>query len=63
MANREYKQLSCRDFGANCDFMVRAETQEEVISVATEHACRVHSKCEVPSDRSKITSVIKSVWV
>ncbi len=63
MANKEYKELSCRDFGADCDFMVRAETQEEVISVATEHACRVHSKCEVPSDRSKITSMIRRVWV
>ncbi len=63
MANEEYKQLNCRDFGADCDFMVRAETQEEVISLATEHACRVHSKCEVPSDQSKISSLIKSVWV
>ncbi len=63
MAGKEYKQLSCRDFGADCDFMVRAESQEEVISLATEHACRVHSKCAVPSDPSKITTLIKSVWV
>jgi len=63
MATKEYKQLSCRDFGADCDFMVRALTEEEVISFATEHACRVHSKCEIPSDQSKIRPHIKSVWV
>lgn len=63
MATKEYKQLSCRDFGADCDFMVRAQTEEEVISLATEHACRRHSKCEIPLDQSKITPFIKSVWV
>jgi len=63
MATKEYKQLSCRDFGSECDFMVRAQTEDEVINVATEHACRVHSECEVPSDQKKIKSRIKSVWV
>ena len=61
MASREYKQLNCRDFGADCDFMVRAETEEEVVRVAGEHACRVHSKCGIPSDQGKIKSLIKSV--
>jgi len=63
MATREYKQLSCRDFGAECDFMVRAQTEEEVIALATEHACRIHSKCQVPSDQSEIRGLVKSVWV
>ena len=63
MAGREYKQLSCRDFGADCDFLVRAQSEEEVITLATEHACRIHSKCQIPSDLSKIRGLIKSVWV
>ena len=63
MATKEYKQLSCRDFGADCDFMVRAQTEEEVISLTTEHACRIHSKCEIPSDQTDIKRLIKSVWV
>ncbi len=63
MATKEHKQLSCRDFGVDCDFMVRAQTEEEVISLATEHACRIHSKCEIPSDQSEIKRLIKSVWV
>ena len=41
-----YKQLSCRDFGADCDFMVRAKTAEEVIEHGYAHSCKVHSKCE-----------------
>jgi predicted small metal-binding protein len=49
MAFKEYKQISCRDFGADCDFLVRAESEDEVSALATEHACRVHSKCQAPS--------------
>ncbi len=62
MAKKEYKQLSCRDSGADCDFMIRAQTEEEVIRLVTEHACRVHSKCEIPP-QSKIRPLIKGVWV
>jgi predicted small metal-binding protein len=32
MAQKEYKQLSCRDAGADCDFLVRAETEEVVMA-------------------------------
>ena len=63
MATKEYKQISCRDFGADCDFLVRAESEEEVSALATEHACRIHSKCQVPTDQSKIKQHIKTVWV
>ena len=34
--DKEYKQLSCRDFGAECDFMARAETEEEVMKYGYE---------------------------
>ncbi len=61
MAKREYKQLSCRDAGADCDFLVRAETEEEVLRVAADHACRIHGKCEIPPD--KIRPLIKNVAV
>jgi predicted small metal-binding protein len=61
MAKKEYKQLSCRDGGADCDFLVRAETEEEVLKVATDHACRVHGKCDLPQE--KIRPLIKNVSV
>ena len=58
MAQKEYKELSCRDTGADCDFLVRAETTEEVISVASEHGCRVHQVCEItPEARDRMNSL------
>jgi len=63
MAQREYRELSCREAGADCDFLVRAETENEVISLASEHACRAHNMCEVtPEFKSKAQSSIRSVW-
>ncbi len=63
MAQKEYKQLSCRDAGGDCDFMVRAETEDEVMSLAGEHACRVHNMCEMtPELKSKTQASTTSVW-
>ncbi|MGA2956067.1 MAG: DUF1059 domain-containing protein [Thermodesulfobacteriota bacterium] len=47
MAQREYKQLGCRDFGADCDFLVRFEKEDEVMSLFSGHTCRVHGRCEI----------------
>jgi predicted small metal-binding protein len=63
MAQKAYKELSCRDTGADCDFLVRAETEDEVVSVASEHACRVHNICEItPEERNRMNSMTRSVW-
>jgi len=63
MAKKEYRELSCRDTGADCDFLVRAETAEEVISLASEHGCRVHHLCEItPEARDSMNSMMRSVW-
>lgn len=63
MAQREYKQLSRRDTGADCDFMVRAEKEDEAIRLASEHACRSHNVCEItPELKSKMQNSLKSVW-
>jgi predicted small metal-binding protein len=63
MAQKEYRQLSCREAGADCDFLVRAETENEVMSLASEHACRVHNMCEItPEFKSKMQGLTKSVW-
>ncbi len=61
---KEYKQLSCRDGGADCDFMVRAETEEEVLEHCASHACRTHGMCDVSEeDKSKYRQLIKTVSV
>ncbi len=63
MAQKEYKQLNCRDAGTDCHFMVRAETEDEVMRSAGEHACRVHNICEMtPELKSKMQGLTKSVW-
>jgi predicted small metal-binding protein len=59
-----YKQLNCRDAGVDCDFLVRAESEEEVMTVASEHACRVHGMCQVtPEFKEKAKSLIRTVMV
>jgi predicted small metal-binding protein len=64
MVQKQYKQLSCRDAGADCDFLVRAETEEEVMTVAASHGARVHGIEEVtPELKNKMKSLIKTVWV
>jgi predicted small metal-binding protein len=60
---KEYRELSCRDTGADCDFLVRAETADEVLSAVSEHACRVHNICEItPEARDRMNSLTRSVW-
>jgi len=59
--SKDYKELSCRDFRADCDFMVRAETADEVAKYCQEHACSVHGKCGTSTE--KIRSRIKDVRV
>jgi predicted small metal-binding protein len=62
--NRLYKQLSCRDFGADCDFMVRAKTAEEVLEYGYDHSCRVHGKCgSSPGSDEKMRTLIKNIWI
>jgi predicted small metal-binding protein len=62
--SRQYKELSCRNFGSNCDFMIRAETSEELMRYSLEHACNVHGKCDSsPESMEKIKSRIKDVWM
>ncbi len=63
-SSMEYKELSCRDFKADCDFSVQAETADEVMKYCQQHACDSHGKCASSSEsREKIKSHIRSVWV
>jgi len=62
--NKLYKQLSCRDFGADCDFTVRAKTTEEVMEYGYGHSCTVHRKCgSSPKTDQRMRSLITNVWV
>ena len=54
------KTIACRDMGADCDFVARAETIEELFKNAGEHGRAVHSMTEVtPEMREKALSLVK----
>jgi len=56
-AQREYRQLACRDLGTDCDFLVRAEKEDEVMALVSEHVCRVHGRFQItPEMKDKIFS-------
>mgnify|MGYP002761132073 CR=1 FL=1 len=41
-------QMSCQDAGIDCDFMIRSEDRDELVSFVQQHAKDVHD-----SDMSK----------
>jgi len=62
--SKRYKELTCKSFRSNCDFMIRAETSEELMRYGQEHACNVHGKCDSsPEGMEKMKSRIKDVWM
>jgi predicted small metal-binding protein len=57
----EYKELSCRNFRKDCDFTIRAKTEEILLERCRKHACSAHNKCGTPPE--KIKSRIKNIWI
>ena len=54
------KVLRCRDVGKDCDFEARAETEEEVLKKAAEHAEAVHNLKEIPDEvLAKVRAAIR----
>ena len=44
------KVLHCRDVGFDCDGVIRAETEEEILKKAAEHAQTVHNLKEISQE-------------
>jgi predicted small metal-binding protein len=66
MAKKHYKQLGCLDVDpkGECAFQVRAETEEEVMRLAGEHAKVAHKVSSLPPDMvAKVKAAIKTVTV
>ena len=60
----QYRQLTCRDAGADCDFLVRAETEAEVLEVAAGHGKRVHGYPEItPEMMTAMKGIVKTVAI
>ena len=53
------KILRCRDVGMDCDFVARAETEEEILKKAAEHAQATHNMKEIPEEvLTKVSAAI-----
>lgn len=56
------KLLRCRDVGVDCDHVIRAETEEELMKKVAEHAKTVHAMTEISPDlAAKVKAAIKEV--
>jgi predicted small metal-binding protein len=57
------KTINCREAGFDCDYVVRGETEEEVMKNGVEHAMKDHGMKEediTPEMKQKIRGVIRS---
>lgn len=53
------KVLRCKDVGFDCDSVMRAETEEEILRQAAEHAKTVHDLSQISEQAiEKIRAVI-----
>lgn len=56
------KELKCGDVGLDCDFVARADTQEQLLKKVVVHAAEAHGITEITPDlHAKVTSVIRDV--
>jgi len=54
------KVLRCRDVGMDCDFVARAESEEELLKKAAEHADTAHDMKEIPEEvLAKVRAAIR----
>ena len=54
------KVLRCSDVGIDCDFEARAETEEELLKKAAEHAATAHDMKEIPEEvLAKVRAAIR----
>jgi predicted small metal-binding protein len=52
------RELRCRDIGFDCNAVVHAETDEEILAIAAEHAKQVHDVEVTPEQAQQIATLI-----
>ncbi len=54
------KTVKCRDVGFDCDGVVRAQSEDELLKLVAEHASQAHGVQQItPQIVAKVKSVIK----
>jgi predicted small metal-binding protein len=59
------KTINCREAGFDCNYIVKGETEEEVMKNGAEHAMKEHAMKEediTPEMKQKIRGLIRSSW-
>jgi len=55
------KIVSCRDLAVDCDFVVRGETEQDILQQCTEHARKDHGMTEIPAELAdKVLGAIRN---
>jgi predicted small metal-binding protein len=49
-ARRMSKVVRCRDVGVDCDFVARAETEQDVLQQCAAHGKEAHGMEEIPAE-------------
>lgn len=49
------KEISCRDAGYDCDFMIRSEDEDQLVEFVQEHARETH-------DTEMSASDVRGAW-
>ena len=57
---RSMKIIACRDAGFNCDAVLQATTEQEVLQLAGKHAQQVHGVTLTPLVAAQIRSKIRT---
>jgi predicted small metal-binding protein len=53
------KLLRCREVGFDCDHVIRAESEAEILQQAAEHAQTVHQVTVTPEVAEQVKTLIK----
>ena len=55
--------IACRDLGADCDFVARGETMEELMAAGARHGKEVHGftdeQMQDPSSMERVKAAVK----
>jgi predicted small metal-binding protein len=57
------KTIRCREAGFDCDYVVKGETEEEVMKNGAEHAIKEHNMKEediTPEFKEKVRSLVRT---
>ena len=63
LIQREYLIFEHKDPELGCDLVVRSENIHEVLTMVSDHACRIHRECDADSKlKTNLQNSIKTVW-